>query len=239
MNFSLSDITHFVQSIHNELSTVLRDENKTIILCPSYPFLHFLESQTLLINTRTGAQNCSEYSRGAHTGQVSAAMLADSGCDFCIIGHNECRSAFSETNLQISQKIVRLIEQNITPIICVGETEQNHQDGQTKTALTHQLTVLFKNLTYYSGPLLIAYEPIWAIGTGSIPTFNELECLFEHMQTVTKEIIPQAQVSFIYGGSVTEDNAQEILKISTLSGLLIGGASLDFKKFKKIVSLAL
>lgn len=215
-------------------------QQATIVICPSTlaiaPLAATLHDIKLL---HIGAQNCSEFSAGAYTGQISANSLAQAGCTYCIVGHSECRSYFGETNDIISNKIVRLLEHDIVPIICVGESAAQHEQQRTMDVLRTQLAPIFtviNNLTTPPANLCIAYEPIWAIGTGKIPTFEHLSMIFSWLQETCQQHLPSTKVDLIYGGSVQEGNIGMLKEIPHIGGFLIGGASTDFQKFKKLVS---
>ena len=225
-NDNLSGLTHLGTEAH-------------IIICPSstalYPIAQMLRSTSIDL----GAQNCSCYPSGAHTGEESAQSLAEIGCSYCIIGHSE-RRTMGETNTEIAAKAVRLFEQNITPIICVGETQDEHKNNQTLTLLEQQLTPIATALANYGAKqksLLIAYEPVWAIGSGTVPTGEELQVVFDWLAHYCKGHFLHLECKLLYGGSVQAAMIPCIKSLPKINGLLIGGASLDFQNFKNIVSL--
>lgn len=210
----------------------------TIVICPSfphmYPMLHHTETSTIFI----GAQDCSEHETGAFTGQVSARTLAEIGITSCIVGHSERRSYFHETDEQVALKVKQLIAASITPIVCIGETEKEFTDKKTAAVLETQLEQVMRVIgqTNYTKHLLIAYEPVWAIGTGKVPDATYITEIFQWILDYTKKKNTNPlTISLLYGGSVDAQMAKQIKHISTLSGFLIGGASLDFQKFKNIV----
>ena len=212
-----------------------------IIICPSYPFLMPLRRGLGKAPIYLGAQNCSEYHSGAYTGQVSARDLADIDADFCLIGHSECRTLLNESNDSIGAKALRLFEQRLNPIFCIGETAQEHSQGQTDGALIKQLEPLIRAVAHASSrpsALMVAYEPVWAIGTGKTPDNQELQKLFEWLKEYLKINIPSiAKIYLLYGGSVDSSKIAQLKAIEPIDGFLIGGASLDFQKFKNIVGL--
>jgi triosephosphate isomerase len=182
-----------------------------------------------------GAQTCSPHASGAYTGQVAASTLAEVGCTYCLIGHSE-RRACGETNEQIVGQYNQLVNNNLTPIVCIGESTKDYAAGNTMTILEQQLLPLVK--TYQENPsstFLIAYEPVWAIGTGKIPTSAELTTIFAWLKKRLQNDLPEATTFFLYGGSVDETNSAAIKNITHLDGLLVGSASLNFKNFKNIV----
>lgn len=224
---------------HHGLATLAQKKNIRLVLCPSaealYPIAHALKGTTVHV----GAQTCSKYKQGAHTGQIAATSLAEIGCSYCIIGHSEERIATGETNLDIALKAERLLERGIHPIICIGETQQEYHQGLTIHALHEQLEPILQLLARYPspGPITLAYEPIWAIGTGKVPPHSYLVKIFTWLAQITTTLVPAGAYTLIYGGSVTPETLKELLTIEYLEGLLVGSASLDFQKFENIVSL--
>lgn len=210
----------------------------TIVLCPSFVALQRLEEYASNTEILIGAQNCSQFQSGPYTGEVSAVSLQQIGVNFCIVGHSERRRNFGETNQIIAQKVERTIENLIIPIICIGETKQQHEKKETFNVLEAQLIDVLEVLSKHpESPFVIAYEPVWAIGSGAVPNINDLTKTFDWLQGHIKRNHPQAQVQFLYGGSVTEENSEKIIQIEHVDGFLIGGASLDFQKFQNIVLL--
>lgn len=214
---------------------------KRIIICPSYPLLLALKIELADAALYIGAQNCSEHSSGAYTGQVSAHDIVGVGADFCLIGHSECRTLLNESNEAIGIKATRLFEQRLNPIFCIGESAQEYHAGQTKTTIVKQLEPLIHAVlktTERPSALMVAYEPIWAIGTGKIPDIQELQQLFAWLKEYLSLHIPTIQNMYLlYGGSVDSSNIATLKSVQGIDGFLIGGASLDFQKFKNIVGL--
>ncbi len=236
MQFSFDQATAFAKQHHDGLQQYAK--NDTVVLCPSFPALHSLAMQLKDTNLHIGAQTVSRHASGAYTGQVSAQSLKEAGCTYCIIGHSERRLYCHETNIDIEHKLKELLKQNIIPIICIGETQEQHENRQTYEILKEQLLrnlEIITNCTHEVSSYVIAYEPIWAIGTGIIPTIDELAQTFAwlHEQCAAKT---KSSTQLLYGGSVNPDNAQAILNIAHVNGLLIGGASLDFDAFKVIIA---
>jgi triosephosphate isomerase (TIM) len=201
-----------------------------IILCPSFDALAPVTQILKHTDIAIGAQNCSEHKSGAYTGEVSAQSLAEIGAKYCIVGHSEQRMYHHETTENIIKKIELLCINNITPIICIGETQQEFETNQTFTVLTEQLKPIL-NVTC-PPKLVIAYEPIWSIGTGIIPEQKQLIAVFEWL---AQQVHTSTQL--LYGGSVNQDNIAELKKLPPINGFLIGGASADFEQLKKIISL--
>lgn len=227
--------------IIEKFDAISQQKISRIILCPSFssllPVAHLLEKTSLSI----GAQNCSAFEPGAYTGQESIKTLQEIGCLFCIIGHSEQRTLNFETSEQIAQKMTQLLSHKITPVICIGENANEFKDNKTKFILLEQLLPIFsmlKKTTIQSiQQIIIAYEPIWSIGTGLIPDRTFLVEIFEYLDKICTQTMSNKSISwqFIYGGSVKSTNAQELASIPGVGGFLIGGASLDSQEFEKIV----
>jgi triosephosphate isomerase len=232
MYLSAHEEIAFCLKYKDELIKLAQTHKVTIALCPSFVSLQALGEQLDQTPLMLGAQDCSEHSKGAFTGQVSAQSLAEVGCAYTIIGHSE-RRIFQEGAPSLAKKTARLFEQKICPIICVGETREEYDRKETAAALTRQLSPLLETLTSAQEPFCLAYEPIWAIGTGKTPTPQEIGAVFEHL---TKTLGPVGKnCSLLYGGSVTAALAPQLYAVPNLEGFLIGGASIDFQEFKKIV----
>lgn len=187
---------------------------RTVILCPPFPFLEKGKNYFL------GAQNCSCQESGAHTGQVSASMLKSVGCRYVLIGHSERRAFFYESNKRINFKIKICLKNKLKPILCIGEKLGESKEEVLKTQLKEGLKGIKEKI-------IIAYEPVWAIGTGKNCTKENLLESYRYI----KKLVPQSLV--LYGGSVNSENSEELL--SVVDGLLVGGASLDKKEFLKII----
>ncbi len=201
----------------------------TVVICPPFTLLPLFSQQSTL---KYGAQNMHWEESGAFTGEVSVLMLKELGCQYVIIGHSERRRYFEETDEIINKKLTLAIKHNITPIFCVGETLEQRQSGQTKQIIEKQIKTGLPNLqpTTYK-LLIIAYEPVWAIGTGQNATPEQAQEIHQFIHTLVSPKIP-----VIYGGSVKADNSAELLAQQDIDGALVGGASLDPQSFLKIVN---
>lgn len=233
MNLSPEQVSAFYHDNYDELYALT--DHADIVLCPSFVSLGLLSPFIRNTEIHLGAQNCSEHKIGAFTGEVNAESLEQLGCSFCIIGHSERRILFHETNTIIAQKIQRLLEQEITPIVCIGETDQQYDQNKTKAALTEQLDSIITTLKNNNKPLIIAYEPVWAIGTHNTPDVEQLEHIFDWIKNYVTAHIPHNQVRYVYGGSVNSTTIKKLKELSNIDGFLIGGASGDFQTFKNIV----
>lgn len=174
-----------------------------------------------LSNCALGGQNVSQELVGAHTGEIAATQLKSYDVKYCIVGHSERRIDQHETNEEISKKIMYLFNENIIPILCVGETKEEREDGKVNNIIEEELTIATKNLTSeQKAQLIVAYEPIWSIGTGLIPTNDQITEVFKFIKT----ILPTTKV--LYGGSANEKNIDELKQCTLIDGYLLGGLSL-------------
>lgn len=224
---------------YKEGSSYLSLHDKTVVLCPSFDALFsiatILENSPFLL----GAQNCSSFPAGAHTGQVLAESLRELGCRYSLIGHYESRKESKETDQEIAAKTERLLSVGITPIVCLGESTKQASVTDTHLVLTRQLDpilVLLSQPHYQGSRLWLAYEPVWAIGTGAAADETDLTAIFSWLNQTCKVRLPGIAVSLLYGGSVTSFNIAALKNLPYIQGFLIGSASLDFKNFQKIVS---
>ena len=187
-----------------------------------------------------GAENCNANASGAYTGEIAANMLSDAGCKYVILGHSE-RRAMGETNQDVNAKVHAALENGLTPIMCVGETLEQRETGITTEWITMQIKAGLQNVEDKIRKMIIAYEPIWAIGTGKTATPEQAEEVCENIRAVIRKLygakIARA-ISILYGGSMNEKNAYDLLAQPDIDGGLIGGASLVPEKFVKIIEAA-
>ena len=226
-NWKLNGTSSFLRSFLNNLKLDKKHNNTCIIICLPFPLINQIPLDFIL----SGAQDCSIYIQGPYTGETSTKILKDSGCDFCIIGHSERRNIFNESDEIISEKAIRCIEENIIPILCIGETLEQNKNKETKEVLINQINKCIPKEANKSN-MIVAYEPIWAIGTGFIPTLNEI-C---ETHTFIKYNIPRSKdFKILYGGSVKSSNSEEIMSLGSVDGGLVGGASINIDEFNKII----
>ena len=240
MNGSVEDARRLIAEVVNKIHQTPRvyDECEFVV-CP--PFLHISaikHSLTGLYSISYGAQDCSAYENGAYTGDVSAEMLRDYGCSYVILGHSERRQYHGETNETIAQKVARAHEQGIMTIICVGETEAQRDAGQQESVVGSQLEkVLIDSVT--TDNTIIAYEPVWAIGTGKSAEPNDIKEMHAFIRgKLENKYQTGAEMRILYGGSVNPGNAEFILQTPNVDGGLIGGASLKSDDFLAIARCA-
>lgn len=239
-NWKMNVLTHQVVDFYNNNKNVLETLafQNTIILCPSFISIPPLANAIKNSSIHIGAQDCSAHLNGAYTGEVSAQSLAQAGVTYCIVGHSERRTYWNETDEMIAKKTEQLLSAQIIPIICIGETLQEHEQQKTKSILTKQLELIVKLAQKFSvKELIIAYEPIWAIGTGVTPSIDYLENIFNWLYThITTQISRNTELQLLYGGSVTAASAIIFKTIKHINGFLIGGASTTVESFKSIIA---
>ncbi len=205
-------------------------EKNDFLVCP--PFHHIVPVEAeLTMAVNIGGQDCSPFDAGAYTGDISATMLKDVNCSYVILGHSERRSYYSESNMLIKQKAQMANEQGLTAIICVGETETEREAGQEQDVVaTQMLESLPEGAT--ADNTVIAYEPVWAIGTGKVATIEDITAMHDFIRAKLAEKLEGAdKVRILYGGSVKPANAEEIFAVANVNGALIGGASLKAEDF--------
>jgi len=189
-----------------------------------------------------GAENCHFKASGAYTGELSTEMLVDAGCKYVIIGHSERREMFGETDATVNAKVLAALEAGLTPIMCCGETLEQRQNGVTAEHIAMQIKLGLKDVPEDKiRKVVIAYEPIWAIGTGLTATPEQAQEVCESIRTVVRKLYSSKNaraISILYGGSMNEKNAYELLAQPDIDGGLIGGASLVPEKFVKIIEAA-
>ena len=214
------------------------NEKKECIFCPPTSYLDF--TGTLIKqnykNIRLGSQECDSELSAPLTGGINSQMLVDVGCEFVIIGHSEQRIHLKESNQILSGKLKNSIEMNLKPVFCIGESLQQKKLNQTKDTLVEQLGALSSNLV---DECIIAYEPVWAIGTGETAEISYIEDIHSFIkEEVENKTNCTNYISVLYGGSVNLDNCKEIYSSNKVDGLLIGGASLDSNTFTKIYNMS-
>ena len=186
---------------------------------------------------KIGAQNIDVLETGARTGEISASMIKDLGCEFSIIGHSERRILFGETSQMISQKLIQANNNYVIPILCIGESAEENQANNTFNVLEKQITQTLQGIAELSS-LIIAYEPIWAIGSGKTPNPEEINSVHEMIKDVVQSRFPKIGLeSVLYGGSVNFKNAPSLFEQKNIDGALIGGASLDGREFALIANV--
>lgn len=211
-----------------------------IIICPPFTSLDTVSKKINGTQLKLGAQNMFYETIGAYTGEISAGMLKSCGCEFVILGHSERRQYCNETNIIINKKVLKALDEGLKPIICIGENLQEHEDKLTESVIEEQLSSCLAHVSEEGIiNVTIAYEPIWAIGTGKNATAHQVEGVHNFLRKKLKKMYNDEiakNTKIIYGGSVTPENAKELFASQTVNGGLIGGASLDAESFIKIIS---
>jgi triosephosphate isomerase len=225
---------------YDEFVALVQQRHNTIVLCPELSALYPLSTIFRDSGIYLGAQDCSNHIKGPFTGQISVESLKSMDINFCIVGHSERRKFNGEINEAVGQKTELLLDQYITPIICIGESLDEYQQNKVFATLENQLTPILMVLKQRQNinentTVCIAYEPIWSIGTGDIPPYEHLEVIFSWLYNYTKKHHAVISWKFLYGGSIHPDNIQLFNRVSLIDGFLIGNTSLDFQAFKKIV----
>lgn len=230
-NWKMHGDMGWVEKPH-EFATLLPAEERQhldILICPPALFIAPMAEGCKAANIHLGAQNCHDAESGAHTGEVSAEMVKSAGADFVIVGHSE-RRAGGETDADVAAKAIAAAKQGVTPIICVGESLDIRKAGEAEAVVSAQIKASVpEDMTDY----VLAYEPIWAIGTGMTATAEDIKV----MHAVIREIVGP-NVRILYGGSVKPANAEEILGTENVNGALIGGASLEMESLAAIARAA-
>ena len=236
MNMLPNETIEYIES----LSKLVKNSENEVVLCVPYVDLFYALLIAQNTNIKIGAQNMHFEEKGAYTGEVSAKMLKSINVEYVIIGHSERRQYFNETDETVNKKVKAAFENGLKPIVCVGETLEERKEGKTADKITMQTELALKDLTPEQVQnTIIAYEPIWAIGTGKTATSEDANNSIKEIRKKIAEIYGQniaQRVIIQYGGSVKSKNAKELFTMSDIDGGLVGGASLDPQEFAKIVN---
>ena len=241
-NWKMNKTRPEAQALINELKLLVKDADCSVIICVPYTNLETALEATKGTNIEVGAENCHWAASGAFTGEISAGMLTEMGVKYVIIGHSERRQYFGETDAIINSKIKKAIAAGITPIFCIGETKDERLGGILEPVLEIQLKGGLKDLTPEEvSNLVIAYEPVWAIGTGLTATSKEAQEAHSFIRKVISDVFgadAAAKVRIQYGGSVKPENVEELMAQPDIDGALVGGASLKPESFAALVTSA-
>ena len=236
MHKKIADAVSFVQILQSELGPY---EDREVMIAPSYVALSAVRRAMNREGFKLAAQNCHWDDSGAYTGEVSCGMLVDAGCDFVIIGHSERRHIFGEDDELIRKKVRAAFKYELLPVLCIGEVLQEREEGSTFQVVGDQLKKAAADLTNeQAGQLVVAYEPVWAIGTGKTATPDQAQEVHsfirdEYAAFFDKDIANTIRI--LYGGSVKPDNVDALMAQPDIDGLLVGGASLEVASFKRII----
>ena len=224
----------------NEINARVKEtkHNCDVIVC--VPFTHLTSVNAMLDKDTVGlgAENCSEHPKGAYTGEVSASMVKSTGANYVILGHSERRQYFGETNDQLLAKTRLALENGLTPIFCVGEILEDRENGNYNAVVQGQIEALFSLAPEEFNKIIVAYEPVWAIGTGKTATADQAQDMHAHIRKVIADKYGNEiaqNISILYGGSCKPENAVEIFSKPDVDGGLIGGAALKAESFLGII----
>jgi triosephosphate isomerase (TIM) len=241
MNGNLSLINEMITGL-NELQLA---ENVDLVVCPSFPYLYsfttFAQTENLQKSIQLGSQNVSEHESGAYTGEISVDMLKECSVQYVIVGHSERRGIYKESSDLIAEKVAKVLSAGLTPILCIGESESERENEQTNVVLSAQLQAVIHNIGIEKFvDVVIAYEPVWAIGTGKTASPEMAQQTHQYIREFlalnNAEIA--SKVPLLYGGSVNASNCETLFAQPDIDGGLIGGASLKVDEFKVICSTA-
>jgi triosephosphate isomerase len=238
MNKTVEEAEQFIGALLPRVSSA---EGVDVAICPPFTALQAMVDSARGSRVAVYAQTMHESAGGAFTGEISAPMLTEIDVDGVILGHSERRQYYNETDAALQAKVVTALDAGLTPILCVGETEEERESGDTERKLRHQVLEALEKVAVERLPeVIVAYEPIWAIGTGRVATPEQAQeaiafvrALVEHFDRSASE-----RVRILYGGSVKPDNAAELMALPDVDGFLVGGASLEAASFAAIVEAA-
>ncbi len=228
MNKSKVEIMEFVETVNEKLANV---DNVEFGVCAPFVYLDAINKDGVL---NIGAQNMHYEASGAYTGEISGEMLTDIGVKYAIIGHSERRQYFNETDETVNLKVKKALSLGLIPIVCCGETLEQYENGETKAVVKDQMQKAFDGVTSLEN-VIVAYEPIWAIGTGLSANSTTANDICKYIREVLKESFSE-EVSIQYGGSVKPENIKEYLGMSDIDGALVGGASVKAEDFISLIT---
>ena len=240
-NWKMNNSNKEALELVNSLKGLVKDvKGRDIMIAPTFTCLSDVHNAIKGTNIKLGAQNLYFEEKGAFTGQISADMLLAVGCEYVIIGHSECRDIFGEKDELINKKVKRALDKNLIPVLCVGEHLEEREKGITADIVSTQTKEAFKGLSEAEAKkVVIAYEPVWAIGTGKTATPQDADDVHKTIRETLKSLYNDSVAEgmiILYGGSVNEKNADDLLNMPNIDGALVGGASLVADKFARIVN---
>lgn len=238
-NWKMNMLPDEAMNFINGIADIANNSKNEIILCVPYTDLFYSLLTAQGSKVRIGAQNMHWEEKGAYTGEVSGKMLKVINVEYVIIGHSERRQYFNETDETVNKKIKSALANELKPIVCVGETLAQREEGKTKDVITTQTRLALEGLSNQQVKnVIIAYEPIWAIGTGKTATKDDANNSIKEIRNEIENIYGKEvaeNISILYGGSVNKDNCEELFRASDIDGGLIGGASLKVDEFEQII----
>lgn len=239
-NWKMNQNRQTVSEFCREIKDVSCKNGDCVLIFPPFVYLDMLSKELSGSGIGFGAQNVSTEKSGAFTGEISADMISDFGCKYTIVGHSERRNIYKETDGDVSRKIRMLLSKGITPVVCVGEKLEARKDGSFETVIKDQLVHSLAGLKNEDAEnIIIAYEPVWAIGTGMVASTQQIADTHKFIRGVLSEIfcVYGKKVPILYGGSVKPDNIKGISKVENVGGFLVGGASLKVSSFKQMIDI--
>ena len=238
LNGSLESIAALVDGIKKGMGAVAKAE---VAVCPPSIYVQTVTEALKGSVVQCGGQNCSEYENGAYTGEISAAMIKDFGCKYVILGHSERRSIYGETDQQVADKVKIALASGLIPIFCVGELLEERESGDTENVVGRQMDAVLNTVGADAfSNIVVAYEPVWAIGTGMTASPQQAQDVHAFIRTrvAAQNTAVASELVILYGGSVKPDNAEELFSQTDIDGGLIGGASLEADTFLSICRAA-
>ena len=215
------------------INILKESSQKEYIILPSSQSIYYIKQKVQNKSLNLGAQDCSQFPLGAYTGDISASMIKELGCKYVLLGHSERRSIYYEDKKILKEKLKNAISNKLKIIFCVGEKLIDYKNSNTKKVINFQLSGIFDNKVDFKN-IIIAYEPVWAIGTNKTPSLEEIENVHTYIKDLFKKKYNTENICVIYGGSVNLKNSKAIFSAKNVDGGLIGGASLKANEFKKI-----
>lgn len=239
-NWKMNGSTELVETLVGGVKSGLSglDKGVEVVIIPPSLYLRDVQQQVAGSGLKLGVQNAARWQSGAYTGEVSADMVADLGAEYVLVGHSERRQLFGESDEEVAEKIQRVLESGLTAMLCVGETLSQREAGDAEAVVAQQVRIALADVSDAQWErIVVAYEPVWAIGTGQTATATDAQDMHAAMRGLLAELgAPADKVSLLYGGSVKPDNAAELFAQSDIDGGLIGGASLKVDDFVRICS---
>lgn len=235
MHKTIAEALDFVNAVKDRVN----NDNVEAVICAPFTLLKDLKEATKGTNIKIGAQNMHFEEKGAFTGEISPLMLKELDMDYVVIGHSERRQYFNETDETVNKKVLKALEVGIDPILCVGETLEEREAGKTKEVCKVQVEKALENVSKDDlEKVVIAYEPVWAIGTGKTATSEDANDVIKYIREVVANLYGDLanKVRIQYGGSVKPQNVAEIMAQSDIDGALVGGASLESSDYTKLVN---
>lgn len=239
-NWKMNQDKKKVAEFCEEIKGVTLKGGDSILIFPPFVYLDMLSKALEGSGVGYGTQNVSTEKSGAFTGEVSADMIAEFGCKYAIVGHSERRNIYGESDMDVSKKVRMLLTKNIVPVVCVGEKKEARVDGSFEEIIKVQLTHSLSGLTPEDAKkLIVAYEPVWAIGTGLVANTEQIAGTHKFIRGVLCEMFGKngKDIPILYGGSVKPDNIKGISKVENVGGFLVGGASLKVSSFKQMIEI--